>query len=285
MTSAGIVVLGMHRSGTSSVTRVLNLLGASLGADDDLMHAADNPRGHWESTELVDANDRVLAAHGGSWRSPPPLATGWERGGAAETLLPDLAETFARVYADAPSPWVWKDPRTCLTLPLWRRVLDSPVVVLVLRDPRPVATSLRRRNGFRIGYGMNLWERYTRAAVAAGAGLPVVVVRFEQMHDDPAAGVARLCDGLAAVGLPLDGDRAAAAASIHVARGGAAEESQLSARRTALLRTLDALPESSRSFEPPGLPDAPFLVRRFGTTRLARPYGWSARFADRPSGL
>ena len=122
VTMPGIIVLGMHRSGTSAVTRIVNLLGAGLGPDDDLLTEFDNPAGHWESIRLNRCNDRILAAFGRSWDFPPWLDPGWEHSPRATRLLPDMAETFTGVYSS--DPWVWKDPRTCLTLPLWRRVLD-----------------------------------------------------------------------------------------------------------------------------------------------------------------
>ena len=277
----GIVVLGMHRSGTSSVTRVLNLLGASLGAEDDLMRAFDNPSGHWESNELVAVNDRILAAAGGSWQFPPRLAPGWERSAWAEELLPDLSATFDRVYAATDPPWVWKDPRTCLTMPLWRRVIADPVVVLVVRNPRPVARSLQRRNGLRPGYGAALWEHYTRAAIAGSVGLPAVVVRFEDLLADASQGVVELRDRLRDLGAVLDGDLAAAAASVHEATPPSGRAPRLSRRRTRLLRALDELPRASKQLAAPALPAVPYIAERFGTTSLARPYGWSGRYSKR----
>ncbi len=74
----GIVVLGMHRSGTSAVTRVLNLLGADVGPAADLIAEYDNPSGHWENKTLTACNDRILAAFGRSWDFPPWLTGGWE---------------------------------------------------------------------------------------------------------------------------------------------------------------------------------------------------------------
>ena len=74
----GMVVLGMHRSGTSAVTRILNLLGADVGPEDDLLTEYDNPSGHWESKALVACNDRILAAFGRSWDFPPWLGPDWE---------------------------------------------------------------------------------------------------------------------------------------------------------------------------------------------------------------
>jgi hypothetical protein len=69
-------VLGMHRSGTSAVTRALNLLGLTVCPPADLIGAhATNPTGHWESRTLVECNNAVLLAAGArSWCPPPPGA-------------------------------------------------------------------------------------------------------------------------------------------------------------------------------------------------------------------
>src|SRR5579884_3426223 len=111
-----VIVLGMHRSGTSAVTRVVNLLGLSLGREDDLYHAADNPD-HWESSALIEANDSILQKLGGRWDAPPNLQEGWESSDLMRGEMSRLRNTFLHVYPE--DGWVWKDPRTCLTLPLW----------------------------------------------------------------------------------------------------------------------------------------------------------------------
>jgi len=247
----GVVVLGMHRSGTSAVCRILNLLGADVGPEGDLLTEYDNPTGHWENTTLVACNDRILSAFGRSWDFPPWPAPGWEYSPRAERLLPDLAEAFASVYRSA--PWVWKDPRTCLTFPLWRRVVgDGARVVLVTRHPGAVAASVKRRDGIPALYTVGLWHHYVRAAVAGAAGLGVVCLRFEDLVASPDAAVAALAGDLHALGVHLDGDPAAAVASVRdtLVHGAPASASlgALSARTAALL---DALPRRSTYFRPP----------------------------------
>ncbi len=67
----GILVLGMHRSGKSACTRVLNLTGCA--SPDDLMANADsNATGHWESIDVVALNDEMLETAGSNWHGWRP---------------------------------------------------------------------------------------------------------------------------------------------------------------------------------------------------------------------
>ena len=78
-----ICVLGMHRSGTSVASRLLNLLGVYLGAEEHLLGPEpDNPKGFWEFKPIFDLNNEILGRLGGNWHEPPPLRPGWETAGA-----------------------------------------------------------------------------------------------------------------------------------------------------------------------------------------------------------
>ena len=251
---AGIVVLGMHRSGTSAVTRVLHLLGGTLPPEEDLLTNYDNPDGHWESRTLVALNDRILAAYGRSWEFPPWLAPGWERSAKASALLPELGPAFSSVYDT--EPWVWKDPRTCLTFPLWRRALgDDLRVVLVLRSASAVTRSIHRRDGIPRIYSAGLWLRYLRSALEGARGLPTVCVDFAELLRAPAATTTRLAEGLESLGVRLKGTPALAAASVHAAT----EEAERGDRVGELVERLsspaaaavDGLAAVSECFSPP----------------------------------
>src|SRR5215469_9555194 len=77
-----VFVLGMHRSGTSAVTRVLNLLGVELGTG--LMAASpDNERGYWEHLGIVQEHDQLLEALGSSWDDVRALPPDWTKNPAA----------------------------------------------------------------------------------------------------------------------------------------------------------------------------------------------------------
>jgi hypothetical protein len=180
----GVFVLGMHRSGTSAVARLVNLLGIPTCVDEDLLPTTeDNPKGFWESASLAALNDRLLLELGSDWACPPAR---------------EAAETVARVLPAG--RWVWKDPRNCVTLPFWLAFLETEAVaVLVHRNPLEIAASLGTRDGFGTFYSLALWERSLRAGLGALSGLPVLVTTYEDILGSPlewCAGVRSFLDGL-----------------------------------------------------------------------------------------
>jgi hypothetical protein len=265
----GVMVVGMHRSGTSAVTRVINLLGVPLGRPDDIYSAADNPSGHWESRTLCALNDLILHAFGGFDMGAPPMPAAWLRSRRAEQLRGVMRATFDDVYPDG--QWLWKDPRVCLTLPLWRQVLDDFCIVLVVRNAGPVVRSLHRRegHGYPRLYCHALWDDYNRRAATAAAGLPVVTVDFDAMREDPVQQVKHLYDGLSLLGVQLHGEIDAAAASLHQSAGSARPSRPDRGHR--LAAALKGAPAVSWSFQPPALPPPSWWVRpalRAGCSRL-----------------
>ncbi len=255
-----VVVLGMHRSGTSAVTRILNLLGLALCRQEDLYTEWDNPAGHWESRSLIRMNERILRVCGGTWQRPPRLDPGWEKHDRVERLRGEARATFAMAYPS--DEWVWKDPRTSLTFPFWQPLIGAAAVLLVLRDPAAVAASLEHRDLLRSRVAAGLWERYMRSAMQVSAGLPVVVVRFDELIGDPAAGVAKLVRDFARVGVPLVGDQALACGSIKLELASRVDgHIKLTRAQRRLVEVTDALPEVSSSFRTPRLPAESLRLR------------------------
>src|SRR5437870_8336735 len=137
-----ICVLGMHRSGTSLITRVLSLLGMYLGPSEHLMKPNQfNPKGFWEHQSIVDLDDEILKRLEGSWCDPPSFSAGWE-GSSQFADLRQQARALIQNDFDAAMCWGWKDPRTCLTLPFWKQLLPPLRYVICLRNPVDVARSL-----------------------------------------------------------------------------------------------------------------------------------------------
>ncbi len=166
-----VFILGMHRSGTSATTRLLNLLGVDLGQIPALV-AEDNERGFWEHPGVVAVNEAVLAALGSRWDDPSPLPLEWWWSAAMEPHRDAIRRLVRDEFASAPLFGV-KDPRLCRLVPLWvcslAELSVTPVFVLVLRHPSEIAASVRRRNRLPEHVGEALWlihmleaERHTR---------------------------------------------------------------------------------------------------------------------------
>lgn len=156
-----VCVTGMHRTGTSLVSRLVNLLGVDLGRDESLLPPAeDNPGGFWENSEIKRVNDRVLHTLGGSWHEPPALPNDWQNDPVLDPARQDAASVLASEARDI-EPFGWKDPRTSLTLPFWLTVTRVRSNIVCLRQPSAVAASLAERNGFRSEKSAELWILYT----------------------------------------------------------------------------------------------------------------------------
>jgi hypothetical protein len=212
-----VLVLGMHRSGTSALTGALARLGLATPAPDDLVTGHyDNPV-HFESAALSDLDDALLDALGGSWSAPPPLMPGWERAAALGPVLAGGPGAARRAFPGQ-GPLVWKDPRLCLLLPLWRAQLPGPPsVVMVWRAPMAVAQSLHARQAFTVSLGLALWEHYARHALTALAGEACYVVRYEDLvaaPRDTLAGVAHWLAARGAIAAPAPAALVEAAASV-----------------------------------------------------------------------
>lgn len=203
-----LVVLGMHRSGTSSVAGALSILGAR--APSTLMAAGeDNPRGFWESQVLMGFNDRLLAAGGSNWRD-------WRR-----------FDLDAALHADGRSEGDWraealdclrgefggerlivlKDPRICRFYPFWAGVLAEAGyrarAVAPVRDPREAAASLMGRNGMGAAEAFRLWLRHVLDAEAASRGAGRRLLMWRDFLDDWRGEAARI-EVRAGVNLDLD---------------------------------------------------------------------------------
>ena len=156
---------------------------------------SDNPLGFWEHEELGWLNDEILTVLGGTWDEPPALAPGWQDDEALEPLYRQARDLVERDFRGA-ERWAFKDPRSSLLVPFWRRVLPDAAYLVCLRHPLDAATSLERRNGFSMRKATRLWARYTAAALESTADLPRLLTRFERYFEDPLGELVRLRDWL-----------------------------------------------------------------------------------------
>jgi hypothetical protein len=177
-----VMVLGMHRSGTSALAGTLARLGCAMPATS-MPANAGNPRGYFESKELMALNDQILASAGSSWRDWRPFDPDWYQSATAATFKRRAKDVFAAEYGGA-NLAVLKDPRICRFAPFWLSVLrdiDARTrVVIPVRSPLEVCRSLKREHGLPIGLGALLWLRHVLDAEAQSR--PEIRSIFEWHH-------------------------------------------------------------------------------------------------------
>src|SRR5437870_5378082 len=182
----GLVVAGMHRSGTSAVARVLSLLGADLPREL-AEPQPDNAKGYWEPLEIVQLHDQLLEALGSSWDDVGSLAASWIDSPPAQVFAERLGQLVGANFGESPL-FVLKDPRICRLIPIWLRILGGigvePSFVLPVRNPLEVAESLRAREGFSIAKSLLLWLRHVLDAERDTRARPRAFLSYERLLRD-----------------------------------------------------------------------------------------------------
>jgi hypothetical protein len=218
--TTAILVLGMHRSGTSAAAGWLEALGVNLGP---YLMAEDptQPKGYFEHAEIVEIHDELMAAFDSSWDDPRPLPEGWEHDRRVRFFRGQLMEIIRRDLMTQPL-WGAKDPRLCRLLPMWLAMLSElgvPVrAICVLRHPTEVAESLALRNGFSAEKSGLLWLRYVLEAERHSRWIPRITLRYGDLLRDARAESQRVAQALGIV-WPKPADEAGAAATDFLESG------------------------------------------------------------------
>ena len=181
-----IVVLGMHRSGTSAITRIVNILGAALPRHV-LAAEPSNEAGHWEPSRLVEFHDEVLTELDSAWHDWTPLDVSRLSARRCAEIKTRIAEIIDDEYGTA-SPIVVKDPRVCRFAPVFLEALTDagldPECVLIFRNPVEVVRSLARRDGMQRGQAGLLWLRHVLDSEAATRGNRRIVLFYGDLLKD-----------------------------------------------------------------------------------------------------
>jgi hypothetical protein len=198
---AAILVLGVGRSGTSLLARVLNLLGARL-PEQVLGPGHGNPLGHWEPMRLLEINEEVLRTLGRSWHDPRPIPSSWFRSKAAYTFQERISTEIASCYGNAPLILI-KEPRICRLAPLYLDALDvlgiEPLVILLIRHPAEAIQSIQERDGGDLETHEIRWLRHLVESEDASRACARVWISFEQLLTNWEATAQSIADGLAVV--------------------------------------------------------------------------------------
>ena len=186
-----IVILGMHRSGTSTVSGLLHHNKISMGTYRNFWPRplSQNPKGFYENYDFRKINDQILNHVGYDVKSynieiPKPILT--------QKIQNKMKKVISNCNKDYPN-WGWKDPRTSITIEKWVDVIASMdlekelKIIFVARKASSVARSLYKRNGLPIANGLELWKSYTEIAFrfCINSKLPVHYCSFESILSNP----------------------------------------------------------------------------------------------------
>ena len=198
-----LCIAGMHRSGTSMIASLLHACGLDLGPTKDFLPPApNNPEGFWESRSFLRLNDAILKELGGSWDHPPRMDVADAVAAGLSLRLQGLYKKAGKLVRrfEGREPWGWKDPRNCLTLPLWRKMLPEMKVLICVRNPLAVAKSLWLRNRIPYNESFDLWLTYNRRVLAAAPAECRLITHCQSYLHDPCTEMRRVLQwaGLAA---------------------------------------------------------------------------------------
>lgn len=179
-----ILIAGMHRSGTSTVARLLAALGIYMG-NNLMLPAPENPKGFWEDSTLVDINRKFLSC----------IAMDGDHGTIASNfatvrLHADMFNSSATLdYLEKENfltqCFAFKDPRLCLTFPIWKKLLTAQnkkvACIIPVRNPLDVSHSLQKRNNFSVNYGISLWFVYMTSIISTIQNTPVCFINYNDI--------------------------------------------------------------------------------------------------------
>jgi len=184
--AAAILVLGMHRSGTSCLAGSLEQRGLHLG--EVYQWRPYNTKGNRENQRVMDLNDAVLAHSGGRW-DQPPAALAWtaEHAARRDALIAELR-------GGSRGHWGFKDPRTLLTFDFWHQAIADARLVGTFRHPLAVARSLNARDAaMSLERGLALWQAYNERLLERHMSAPFPILCF----DSDETGYRRTVDAVA----------------------------------------------------------------------------------------
>jgi hypothetical protein len=196
-----VLVLGMHRSGTSLCSHILSALGVDMAdkiaGPGNASVTADNPRGHWERWEIVEFHDRILGLFNRdywgcfhdfalpvAWWADPRVAQ------IRREIVSFLEQRMGEGY------FGFKDPRMVRLMPVWQQIFNelklAPRVVLCLRNPAQVARSLHARDGLDPEIGEYRWLVHLVDFFRYANSYDFCTVEHEGWFSDPSANLEKL---------------------------------------------------------------------------------------------
>nr|CAA6828253.1 MAG: O-linked GlcNAc transferase [uncultured Thiotrichaceae bacterium] len=182
-----ILIAGMHRSGTSALTRVLSIMGAELPGNLAPALPNNNETGFWESVDLMILHDELLKSAGSSWDDWTTFNPNWHLSATGRKFRKKITSVLQNDFSGS-ELFVIKDPRICRFLPFWLSMLNDidtrPYIVLPIRNPLEVARSLKARDGLPIATGGLVWLRHVLDSLVFSHNEVRAIVDYRSLVED-----------------------------------------------------------------------------------------------------
>ena len=178
-----ILILGMHRSGTSALTGLLSMCDVYLGSELMAANFA-NEKGYFENNKICKLNENLLLQIDSSWDDVFFNEQKLEKI-TSSRILKDLIETEFK-YCDI---FAIKDPRLVFLFPVYIKILNelniNVKIIIPYRNPLEVASSLAKRNAFCLEKSMTLWACHMLLAEKFTRKFPREFVCFNALMKNP----------------------------------------------------------------------------------------------------
>jgi O-antigen biosynthesis protein len=190
-----VIILGMHRSGTSALGAALEPLGLTVGKT--VMSPSSekgNPKGYYENLAITELHDRFLTSIKSIWWDHRPVRNGRFSGAAARRFREELLQLLVDEFG--PARALIKDPRMCRLMPLWLPLIgeyfSQARFILPIRHPVEVAYSLKKRDRLKLDVGLKLWAVHVFESERTTRGFRRVFTTYDQLLQSPAETVSRV---------------------------------------------------------------------------------------------
>ena len=195
-----IAGIGVQRSGTSAITKGLQVLGVNLGGfyGQDVV-GPDNEKGYFEDLEISLADVSMLNSIGYTWDNPvlPVFDDNVEQ--VLSAFYPIAANIVQRRF-ESTNLFGFKDPLIARLLPLWNEIFKDVGAevsyIIACRNPLSVAKSMEKRDGFDIVKGCYIWLGAVTASLMHSAGYNRIVVDYDELMKDPEKQLRRTAERL-----------------------------------------------------------------------------------------
>ena len=197
----GLIILGMHRSGTSIVGGLINKMGLQTG-EPLIQPNFDNEKGFFERVDVVLQNDYLMKkqqvhySYRTAFYSPiEGIKSILFEENEGSSFFNEGKRALKFLNSPASIPWMLKDPRLCITLKTWLPFLSSlPIILFTYRNPFDVALSMHNRETehFLISKGLKLWYIYNKNAIKQSSNLCRIITSHIKIMTHPIEELSRI---------------------------------------------------------------------------------------------